>query len=246
MPHGPIMGATPMPLAYTPSSGMHVVPSQTPFPPPSTSYSAVVDAPAKGRGALVAILAVVGLALGAGVVTWYFLAGPGKKPSAIAATAADAGAPVAVVKPDPVASIDAGVAASIVVEPLPENDQAKPVIVLVDSVPRGAIIKLDGKKIGDTPFNVTIAAGRETRLVLERRGYRDEELVIDGTELKVTKKLEEIKKGHGTGSGSGSGSGNKPPPGDGHKPPPDDGHKPPPDDGDKPPPDDGDDSDILE
>jgi serine/threonine-protein kinase len=220
----PITGGTYPPPAPATSAYAHpAAPPQigtgtVPPPPGSSAYSAVIDAP-KRKGPLIAILAVVGVALGVGAVSWYFLAGPGKKQEAVAAAGLDAGVTKPVTDPStdpspepspspsplasptpPPKSIDAGT--GVVVEPLEE----RVVTVLIDSVPRGATILIDGEGHGATPNTVEIPAGKETVVKLERRGYLDEELVIDGTETKVSKKLEKVKKGGGGGSGGNSGN----------------------------------------
>jgi eukaryotic-like serine/threonine-protein kinase len=217
-------GATPVPfsptggtpLPFTPPSGMHI--TGTPFPPPSAAFSAVMETPKKSKAGLI-IGVVAAVVLGAGGVSWYFIFGPGKRSEA---------APVVANDPTPSTSTTTTTTTSTTTNPTPTptptpntgGEQGTPVveplvektvIVLIDSVPRGADILVDGSKVGETPKNVTVPAGKQTTVKLAKRGYESEELVIDGTETEVSKKLDEIKKRPPK----------KPPKGPGDKPPPD-------------------------
>ncbi len=222
MPFTPPSGMHPATGPYPPVSGGHMS-AGTPFPPPSAAYSAVLDTPRKSKaGLIIGILTAV--ALGAGGVSWYFIFGPGKQSDA--PPLAVKGGNGAGNDPTPAAAADAAVVARsgggadagvAAVTPVVEPIVDKTVIVLIDSVPRGADIIVDGGKLGETPKNITIAAGKPTTVKLAKRGYQSEELVIDGTETEVSKKLDEIKK-----IKPRDGNGKKPPDGDGKKPPPDD------------------------
>jgi hypothetical protein len=74
-----------------------------------------------------------------------------------------------------------------------EPPQPVMITVLIESRPPGATIYKDGEKIGKTAKNVKVTKGETTTFVLKRSGYKDLDLAVDGTDDKLTGRLE--KKG---------------------------------------------------
>jgi serine/threonine-protein kinase len=63
------------------------------------------------------------------------------------------------------------------------------VMVLVDSVPRGAEIWKDALLLGVTPANVQVVVGAPVPAVLRLKGYEDAAMLLDGTDTKVEARL---------------------------------------------------------
>jgi serine/threonine-protein kinase len=130
-----------------------------------------------------------------------------------------------------------------------DKPPAVQVTVLVNSRPQGANVYAGATRLGRTPLNVDVTQGEVVSLRLERRGFADAQVNLDGKQRKITQRLERRQGGGPVRPDPG------PPPPTGDTPTPD--PDPPVDTGtDKPDPDkdkdkieDGlidDDSDILE
>jgi serine/threonine-protein kinase len=109
------------------------------------------------------------------------------------------------------------------------------VVVLVDSVPRRAIVFSGGQPLGRTPMTVNVVKGSPMLLHLEKPGFEPIDISIDGNETTVSTPLERVRTsgghrtdgtdgtdgttglpGFGTGFGTGTG-GNTTPPDNGGK-----------------------------
>jgi hypothetical protein len=138
--------------------------------------------------------------------------------SQVAAVTPDAG--VAAVTPDAaVVAATTPDAAPVVNTPPPDAAVAKvePITVLVDSNADGAQIFENGKKIDKAPAMIKVIPGEPRTLVLKKKGYKDEEVTLDGGTPKVKVVLDKIEKdkpdgkgkGTGTSKGTGAGTGTK-------------------------------------
>jgi serine/threonine protein kinase len=87
--------------------------------------------------------------------------------------------------------IDAGAEA---VSPDANSEDTNPpeeerVTVLLDSRPARATVYQDGKKIGRTPLVLQVLPSDPTSVVLKFKRHDDEQVILDGTETKVTSRL---------------------------------------------------------
>ncbi len=156
--------------------------------------TAVAAPPPPKRARALLWIAVIVLVLGgAGAAVYALMFASPTAERAVDAAAAIADAAVA---PD-AASPDAAVAIADAAEPI---DAPRTVTLKLTSVPTGATVVLDGKRLGKTPFEATlpIAPGSHT-LKLRRTGYNTVKLPLDGDlvqEVTLTKakpKVEEPK-----------------------------------------------------
>lgn len=71
----------------------------------------------------------------------------------------------------------------------PPDPVEERVTVLLDSRPARAVVYQDGKKIGKTPLVLQVLPSDPTSVVLKFKRYDDEQVILDGTEKKVTSRL---------------------------------------------------------
>jgi hypothetical protein len=64
-------------------------------------------------------------------------------------------------------------------QPTLQPTAPKMVTVLLDSVPPGAAIIVDGRRISDTPEEIDVPEGTQVHVSLHRDGYRDTEVTLD-------------------------------------------------------------------
>jgi len=77
----------------------------------------------------------------------------------------------------------------------------KPIRVMVNSRPEGAIAYLDGAPIDKTPFFVNVVPGEPKEFVLKRSGYKDKTLSVDGKKTQIKVALKKDRKSGGSGHG---------------------------------------------
>lgn len=82
----------------------------------------------------------------------------------------------------------------------------QPIPVLVNSKPQGAEVYDDGGKIGRTPVLVKVIPGEPVTLRLEKGGYKDETLEIDGSTDRFDLELDRKHVSGGSSSKGGSSS----------------------------------------
>ena len=152
----------------------NVTPRPTPMPrPPSGALPLGDDAAPKKKSALpYFVVAGVLVAAAAGAVVWVTRAPAPPQPQP----------PVAVVTPPPQKAPDP--------PPAPVMEE-----VIVDSVPPGAKIFVDGAPLGDTPETVKVEQGKTRSVTLKKDGFVDSEQVVDpGKTHKLLVRLEHVKK----------------------------------------------------
>jgi hypothetical protein len=207
-PYPPAAGSQPMGMPMTSSSGASAV---------DQSYAA----PKKSKAGLFIGLFLL-LAAAGGAAAFFVIQNNKKKdegttPVAQKGTTTDAGAGSGSVTPPPVTA-DAG-AGTVTPAKTPDAGATKPpdtkppdtkppdtkppdtkppdlkVIVLVDAKPdRTEVFGPDGKKLGQTPMNVTVDSGKPTAFTLKHRRHKDLKVTIDGSQKKVSYSLEKIEK----------------------------------------------------
>jgi serine/threonine-protein kinase len=148
----------------------------TPMPrPPSGALPLGDDAAPKKKSAMpYFIVAGILVAAAAGAVVWVTRTPP-PKPAPVPP-------PVAIVTPPPVQKAP---------------DPPAPVMeeVIVDSVPPGAKIVVDGVALGDTPETVKVEQGKTKSVTLKKDGFVDSEQTVDpGKTHKLLVRLERVKK----------------------------------------------------
>jgi hypothetical protein len=62
--------------------------------------------------------------------------------------------------------------------------------VVLATEPLDALVYLDGKNIGSSPVVVDVVDGQKAKLEIRRSGYRSKEVTIDGTEGRLSVRLE--------------------------------------------------------
>jgi serine/threonine-protein kinase len=95
-------------------------------------------------------------------------------------------------------------AAAIVPPPTQPTPPPKPELeeVIVDSVPPGAQIIVDGAPLGDTPEALKVEKGKTQRVLLHKDGFVDQEQTVDPQKThKLLVRLEHIKKVAATAKG---------------------------------------------
>ncbi len=228
---------TPMPMQGPPGSGMY----QAGGLAPSTSGSGMYAAdgsyalPKKGSkvGLIFAVIAI--LAVGGGAAAFIVLgnkkkdgadggeggsgAGTGSALVVAPADAAGAGDGTGAIAAGPVdaagaAQVETPDAEVAVVRTEPDAGAAAPatVKVLVDS--RNAAkfeIWENGKKVASRSEMFDVTPGQARTLLLKAKGFKDQTVVIDGTQERIDVKLERAGGG-GTTTGPGPGSGGEKPP----------------------------------
>ena len=174
-------------------------PTPRPTPMPRTPSAQqpladVVEPPPKKRSAApwIAVAAIL-VAAAAGAVVWV--------------TRAQTPAPLPTPTPAPVA---------VVVPPPKQPDPPKaPELeeVIVDSVPPGAKIFVDGVALADTPEALKVEKGKTRLVTLKKDGFVDQEQTVDPAKShKLLVRLEHVKRAVATGKGSKPGKLPTPPP----------------------------------
>lgn len=213
--------ATPMPYQQGQPSGPHGQPASASYPAagpgpahgyaPSASDSMVVSG--KSKAPLIIALVVLLLA-GGGVGAFLMMQTSDKDEAQAAAGTFDAGAAVtdnngtvatttsdaapAIATTDAgttaAAAIDAGSALASQADAAPVATPVKKVAVMIDTRPRGAtMIGPDGVELGKTPKMIEVERGVAMEIKLERRGYREETITVDGSKREVRESLTRIK-----------------------------------------------------
>ncbi len=97
---------------------------------------------------------------------------------------------------DPTGTPDAGAEVGTATDPVKVDppDEEK-IMVLLDSRPARANVYQDGKKIGKTPLVMHVLASEPTSVVLKIKRYDDQQVILDGSQSKVTSRLS--RKGRG-------------------------------------------------
>jgi hypothetical protein len=155
--------------------------------------ASAVFRPEQARRRRVALVAAVGLLLGAGVALWLGLRSEGGSPSAtvtpavpVPQAAPPSPAPSAP-KPSPLPP-----PASI---PPPSSRPASPGTLEVDSIPSGAEVIWDGRALGVTPLPGADVAPGQHRVAVKKRGYRvhEEDVRIEaGQRASIRAKLRAV------------------------------------------------------
>ena len=84
-----------------------------------------------------------------------------------------------------------------IVIPPPE---AKPVVVVIQSQPKKATVKLDGVLVGVTPVKVKVTPGENMTFTVSKSRYRDSDVVVDGSQSRVEVKLDKRPRDDNTSS----------------------------------------------
>ncbi len=183
----PARHATPMPR---PPSGAQRL-------PPSSEVAKVeAVAPKKKSAAPYFVVAGVLVAAAAGAVVWVTRA-PTPQPTP---------QPPVVVAPKQEQPVVTPPSKPVVTAPVVEE-------VIVDSVPPGAKIYIDGVAVADTPEAVKVEAGKTKVVVIKKDGFVDQEQTIDPQKShKLLVKLEHVKKAVAATKGVKPGKLPSPPP----------------------------------
>jgi hypothetical protein len=67
-------------------------------------------------------------------------------------------------------------------------------VVLVNSKPQGALVYRDDQKLGKTPLNVEVTLAKPLTIIVKRNRYEDAEVVLEGSEKKLTVKLDRVQR----------------------------------------------------
>jgi serine/threonine-protein kinase len=190
-PPPPPPGSGPVPMAGTPGSGLY-----------AASGSGLVDvAPKKSKAGLIFALVAV-LAAAGGITAFVVLGnkgegtdpdpnGPGTGGVVTPAGTADAAPLIAPAGADAASLVAGGTPDAQVFAPPAPDAAPAPVVVLVDSKNVNRFEVWEGKKkLGSGAQVIQIVPGTPRTLVLKAKGYKDETVVIDGTQAKIEVKLE--------------------------------------------------------
>ncbi|MDB4964883.1 MAG: hypothetical protein JWN44_572 [Myxococcales bacterium] len=179
MPRVP-SGATPMPRM---PSGAQSVSG------PIVDGAGDVDVPAKKRSATpwIAVAAMV-LIGGAGAVVW--------------GTRTPAGTSVVQPTTPPTPAVVQPVATPPVAQPTPPPKAPELEDVIVDSIPPGAKIYVDGVAVAEAPEAIKVEKGKTKAVTLKKDGYADKEQTADpSVTRKLVVRLEKLKHGSGVKAG---------------------------------------------
>ena len=191
-PFAPPPAFAPQGLPYAPAGAPSQFPSVAGYP------AQTMVPPLGSRGLLVATCVLV--VASAGGVGWYFVAGPGRQQEQpVVAVVAEATAPRAALP-------DAAVAAQPAADAVPQLPEFRSVIV--NSEPHDVKIVFEGIVLGTTPRIIQVRPGSPVTLQLEYPGYRTVDLLVDGTEERVTQKMVRLRSA-GRGQGKRGGGGGK-------------------------------------
>jgi hypothetical protein len=215
-------GAVATPLPTVPPQGYsNMLAAQPPQPSSAVSaqsaFASSVPPPAvkSGRRGLIIGIVLFLVLGGGGTAAWYFLVGPGHHPQVAQAAATRKQRPTPEAEPakqpakQPVAAPVAEPPKDPVVEPASGSGSgsgsgsvaapeppARRIRVQIETKPGGAAI-YDGDTLLDkTPGLVRLEQGKSMTVVLRLEGYEDEELVLDGAQLKIRRTLTKEKHHH--------------------------------------------------
>lgn len=210
------------PGAIPPQSAAYgAVPQSQMYAAPSAGMSAIGMPQKKSKVGLIAALFIVLAVLGGGGTLLVLSMQGGdeaakkgpdddKTDPVVVHDNNDDGEQTAAITPDaqPMAAVpaDAATTTEQVVTEKPDA-RPRPVTVLLGSRPRRAVIFRDGKRIGKTPEIIKVVPGKPMKLVIKRRGYRDEAVTIDGTDDEIMINLDRRNTGGSNTGGSNTGGG---------------------------------------
>ena len=87
---------------------------------------------------------------------------------------------------------------------VPATAQVRPVSIVVNSKPQGAVAYQDDLRVDKTPFLFKVIPGEPVNLVLKKSGYDDKQLTLDGKTDRVTADLHRKRSSsHGSSSHKG-------------------------------------------
>ncbi len=84
---------------------------------------------------------------------------------------------------------------------VPGKPEARPVSIVVNSKPQGAVAYQDDLRVDKTPFLFKVIPGEPITLVLKKSGYEDEQLTLDGKKDRITA---DLHRKHSSSHGSSS------------------------------------------
>ena len=77
--------------------------------------------------------------------------------------------------------------------------EVKPVVVTIKSKPKKAWVRRDGVVLGMTPLKVQVVPGEEVAFTLGKNRYKEASITLDGSETKISVKLDKRPKGSSNG-----------------------------------------------